>query len=65
MYATVTQTKSDGTTETMVKNYPIRAKGDLETVLDEARKVSVINDGVVFPPDVVRRDIVLTDVRLD
>jgi hypothetical protein len=55
MYATVTQTKADGSTETMVKNFPIRAEGDLETVLCEARNVSVINDGVVFPPDVVRR----------
>lgn len=33
MYATVTQRKTDGMIETLVKNFPIRAKGDLRRCL--------------------------------
>jgi hypothetical protein len=65
MYATVTQVKTDGTVETMVKNYPILTKDDFTRALDEARKISVTNDGVVFPNDVVSRDIKLTATPTD
>ena len=63
MYATVTQDKTDGTKEVLVENYPIIDQGDLEKALEEARKLSVINDGVAFPEDVVRRDVIRTRTR--
>lgn len=60
MYATVTQKKKDGTVEVLVEKYPINEIGDLDRALDEARKLSVENDGVVFPADVERRDVTIT-----
>lgn len=61
MYATVVQVKSDGSTETLVEKYPISQVGDLDRALAEARKLSVANDRLAFPPNVVERIVKITE----
>lgn len=57
MKVTITQTRKNGNTEVLVQDYPMNQEGDLDRALEEARNISVKNDGKVYPDDLAHRDV--------